>query len=90
MSHKCNVIKELPRATQLLALCAQCVELLPSYACLSPAIVSYAMLDTCYDMLEFIVTVTVLLVALMFHALVEFVVTLGWQEVHASELYLVL
>jgi hypothetical protein len=48
------------------------------------------MLDTCYDMLEFIVTVTVLLLALMFHALVEFVVTLGWQEVHASELYLVL
>jgi hypothetical protein len=48
------------------------------------------MLDTCYAMLEFIVTVTVLLVVLMFHALVEFVVTLGWQEVHASELYLVL
>ena len=48
------------------------------------------MLDTCSDMLEFIVTVTVLLVALMFHAFVEFVVTPGWQEVHASELYLVL
>ncbi len=48
------------------------------------------MLDTCYDMLEFIVTVTVLLVVLMFRALVEFDVTLAWQEVHASELYLVL
>jgi hypothetical protein len=48
------------------------------------------MLDTCYAMLEFIVTVPVLLVVLMFHALVEFVVTPGWQEVHASELYLVL
>ncbi len=33
---------------------------------------------------------TVLLLALMFHSLVEFVVTLEWQEVHASELYLVL
>jgi hypothetical protein len=48
------------------------------------------MLDTCYAMLEFIVTVTVWLVVLMFNALVEFVVTLGWQEVHDSELYLVL
>jgi hypothetical protein len=48
------------------------------------------MLDTCYTMLEFIVTVTVLLAVLMIHALVEFVVTLAWQEVHASELYLVL
>ena len=48
------------------------------------------MLDTCYAMLEFIVTVTVLSLALMFHALVELVVTLAWQEVHASELYLVL
>ena len=48
------------------------------------------MLDTCYAMLEFIVTLTVLLVVLMVHALVEFVVTLGWQEVHASELYLLL
>jgi hypothetical protein len=48
------------------------------------------MLDTCYAMLEFIVPVTVLLVVMMFHALVEFVVTLAWQEVHASELYLVL
>ena len=48
------------------------------------------MLDTCYAMLEFIVTVAVLLVALMFHVLVEFVVTLAWQEVHASELYFVL
>jgi hypothetical protein len=48
------------------------------------------MLDTCYAMLEFIVTVTVLFVVLMFHALVELVVTLGWQEVHASEVYLVL
>ena len=48
------------------------------------------MLDTCYDMLEFIVTATVLLVALMFHALFEFVVTLAWQEVHAPELYLLL
>ena len=48
------------------------------------------MLDTCYAMLEFTVTVAVLLVALMFRALVEFVVTLAWQEVHASELYLVL
>ncbi len=49
------------------------------------------MLDTCYAMLEFIVTVTVLLAVLMIiHALVEFVVTLAWQEVHASELYLVL
>jgi hypothetical protein len=48
------------------------------------------MLDTCYAMLEFIVTVTVLLVVLMIHALVEFVVIPGWQEVHASELYLVL
>jgi hypothetical protein len=37
------------------------------------------MLDTCYAMLEFIVTVIVLLVVLMFHALVEFFVTLGWQ-----------
>ena len=46
------------------------------------------MLDTCYAMLEFIVTLTVLLVVLMVHALVEFVVTLGWQEVHASEVYL--
>ena len=41
------------------------------------------MLDACYAMLEFIVTVAVLLVALMFHALVEFVVTLGWQEISA-------
>ncbi len=48
------------------------------------------MLDTCYAMLEFIVTVTVLLIVLRFHALVESVVTLGWQEVHASELDLVL
>ena len=48
------------------------------------------MLDTCYAMLEFFVTVTVLLLALMFHAFVEFVVTLAWQEVHASEVYLVL
>ena len=48
------------------------------------------MLDTCYAMLEFMVTVTILLVVLMFRALVEFVVTLEWQEVHASELYLVL
>ncbi len=48
------------------------------------------MLDICYAMLEFIVTVTVLLVVMMFHALVEFVVKLGCQEVHASELYLVL
>jgi hypothetical protein len=39
------------------------------------------MLDTCYAMLESIVTVTVLLVVLMFRALVEFVVTLAWQEV---------
>ncbi len=43
------------------------------------------MLDTCYAMLEFIVTVTVLLVVLMFRALVECVVTLAWQEVHASQ-----
>ena len=48
------------------------------------------MLDTCYAMLEFNVTMTVLLAVLMFHALVEVVVTQGWQEVHASELYLVL
>ncbi len=48
------------------------------------------MLDTCYAMLEFLVTVTVLLVVLMFRALVEFGVTLAWQEAHASELYLVL
>jgi len=48
------------------------------------------MLDTCYAMLEFIVTVTVLLVVLMFHAVVQFVVSLGWQEVHASEVYLIL
>ena len=48
------------------------------------------MLDTCYAMLEFIVTLTVLLVVLMVHALVEFVVTLGRQEVHTSEVYLVL
>jgi hypothetical protein len=48
------------------------------------------MLDTCYAMLEFIVTVTVLLVVLMFHAVVEFVVTLARHEVHASEVYLVL
>ena len=48
------------------------------------------MLDTCYAMLEFMVTVAVLLVALLFHALVDFVVTLAWQEVHASELYLLL
>ena len=48
------------------------------------------MLATCYAMLEFIVTVAVWLVVLMFHAVVEFVVTLGWQEVHASEVYLVL
>ena len=41
------------------------------------------MLDTCHAMLEFIVTVAVLLVALMFYALVEFVVTLGWQEISA-------
>ena len=41
------------------------------------------MLDTCYAMLESIVTVTVLLVVLMFRALVEFVdlMTLGWQYV---------
>jgi hypothetical protein len=45
--------------------------------------------DTCYAMLEFIVTVTALLVVLMFSALVEFVMTPGWQEVHASEVYLV-
>ena len=48
------------------------------------------MLDTCYAMLEFIAPVTVLLVGLMFHAVVEFVVTLGWQEAHASEVYFVL
>ncbi len=52
------------------------------------------MLDTCYAMLEFFVTVTVvttvLLVVLMFRALVEFGVTLAWQYVHASELYLML
>ena len=48
------------------------------------------MLDTCYAVLESIVTVTVLLVVLMFRALVEFVSTLAWQEVHDSELYLVL
>ncbi len=48
------------------------------------------MLDTCYAMLEFMVTVAVLLVAMLFHALVDFVVTLAWQEVHASELYLLL
>ena len=48
------------------------------------------MLDTCYAMLESIVTVPVLLVVLMFHAFVEFVVTQGWQAVHASEVYLVL
>ena len=48
------------------------------------------MLDTCYAMLEFIVTVAVLLVVLMFHAVVEFVVTPGRQYVHASEVYLVL
>ena len=48
------------------------------------------MLDTCYAMLEFIVTVTVWLVVLMFHAVVEFVVTLGRHEVQASEVYLVL
>ena len=48
------------------------------------------MLDTCYVMLEFMVTVTVLLVVLMFRALVEFVVTLARHEVHASEVYLVL
>jgi hypothetical protein len=48
------------------------------------------MLDTCYAMLESIVTVTVLLVVLMVRALVECVVTLAWQEVHASEVYLVL
>ena len=46
------------------------------------------MLDTCYAMLEFFVTVTVCLVVLMFRALVEFGVSLAWQ--HASELYLVL
>ena len=44
------------------------------------------MLGTCYAMLEFMVTLSVVL---MIHALVEFVVTLAWQEVHASELYLV-
>ena len=43
------------------------------------------MIDTCYAMLESIVTVPVWLVVFMFHALVEFVVTQGWQEVHASE-----
>ena len=48
------------------------------------------MIDTCYAMLESIVTVPVWLVVFMFHALVEFVVTQGWQEVHASEVYLVL
>jgi hypothetical protein len=48
------------------------------------------MLDTCYAMLEFIVSVTVWLVVLMFHAVVELVVTLGRHEVHASEVYLVL
>ena len=48
------------------------------------------MLDTCYAMLEFIVTMTELLVVLMFHAVVELVVTLGRYEVHASEVYLVL
>ena len=48
------------------------------------------MLDTCDAMLEFIVTVTVLLVVLMFHAVFQFVVTLGRHEVHASEVYLVL
>ena len=32
-----NVIKDLPRGTQLLALCAQCVELLFYDACLTPA-----------------------------------------------------
>jgi hypothetical protein len=44
-------------------------------------------------MFEFIVTVTVLSVVWMlhdFHAVVEFVLTLGRQEVHASEVYLVL
>ena len=41
-------------------------------------------------MLEFMVTVAVLLVALLFHVLLDFVVTLAWQEVHASELYLLL
>ena len=46
--------------------------------------------DTCYAMLEFTVTMTVLLVVFMFHAFVEVVVTQGWQEVHASEVYLVL
>ena len=48
------------------------------------------MLDTCYAMLEFIVPLTVLLGGLMVHAVVEFVVTLGWQEAHASEVYFVL
>ena len=48
------------------------------------------MFDTCYAMLEFIVTVTVLIVVLMFRAVVQFVMTLGWQEVHASKVYLVL
>ncbi len=47
------------------------------------------MFDTCYAMLKFIVTVTALLVVLMFYALVEFVMTPGWQEVHASEVCLV-
>ncbi len=42
------------------------------------------MLDTCYAMLEFIVTVTVWLVVLMLHALVEFGVTLAWKYFHAS------
>ena len=45
------------------------------------------MLDTCFDMLEFIVTVPVFLVGLMFHAVVQFVVILGRQEVQASEVY---
>jgi hypothetical protein len=48
------------------------------------------MLDTCYAMLEFIVTLTVLPVVLIFYAFVEFVVTLGRHEVHAAEVYLVL
>jgi hypothetical protein len=48
------------------------------------------MLDTCYAMLESIVTVTVFLVVLMFRALFECVVTLAWQQVHASEVYSVL
>ncbi len=66
MSHECNQGTS-SSDTAPCTLCSMCRA--PPLGC---------KLDTCYAMLEFIVTVVVLLVVLMFHALVEFVVTLGW------------